>query len=357
METFERELMVARISSGTVRCPIRDFHDKPATIIIKQPTRDQIYIGQELYVDVFRESELGGLFTDDEIYDFMMEGGFWDDEKEKNLKAIPKDIDEFKFKLFKLTFKTNERNMARKAIDKARSLLNELLIERNAYSYLSCSGAANLARSKYLLGCSLYYPNGQPVFTSETFWEEPSDLLDRVSLSYSQIRLDEVSIRELARTEPWRTTWICRKGEGSVFGRPPIDYTEEQRSLVGWSNLYDNIFEHPDCPSEEIVEDDDILDGWLIDQRRQREARQTKKSAEELIGNEKVRGSQEIFLVADTIKDAGKINELNDEHVKHVLRQRFAHIKKHGIVAEQDMPDTKRDIAMQQVQASMKGPV
>jgi len=345
VQPHERELIVARICSGTVRCPVH-FDGRNTTIIMRQPTREQLYIAAELFTDVFRESELEGLFSEDELYAFLMDNDLWTLEKDKQYVGLPKDIEEFKLKLFKLTFKSNERQVARKALALAKSVYAGLAAERAMYAHLSCQGAANLARNRYLLGCSMYYPNGSPVFVGETFWEEPSDLLDLVMQSQSHLRLGEEAIREIARTDPWRSIWICRKGEGHVFGVSPVDYTEEQRSLVGWSNLYDNIYEHPDCPSDDIIEDDDMLDGWLIDQRRQREARQLKKSAEDIVSNEKIRGSSEIFVPAGTSKDAAKINELNDEMTRGLLKQRFDYLKKHGKVAEQDMPDTKRRLQM-----------
>ncbi len=201
----------------------------------------------------------------------------------------------------------------------------------------------------------MYYSNGKPVFTNDTFWEEPSDILDRVVQAQVNLRLDNTVLREIARSDPWRTIWVCRKGEGVVFGVPPVDYTEEQRSLVGWSGLYDNIYEHSDCPPDAIIEDDDMLDGWLIDQRQQREKRQNKQAAEEIIGNEKIRGSQEIFFPAQTIEDAARVNELNDENGKRVLRQRFGHLKQKGVIAEEEMPNTKQSIRAQQAKMMQKG--
>jgi hypothetical protein len=73
-----------------------------------------------------------------------------------------------------------------------------------------------------------------------------------------------------------------------------------------------------------------------------------KKDGEEVIANAKVRNSEEIFIVADTIEDAKKVIALNDDIGKAVQKQRFAHLKKHHQVSEGQMPDTQRRLQMEQ---------
>ena len=38
------------------------------------------------------------------------------------------------------------------------------------------------------------------------------------------------------------------------------ELTYNQKNLMIWSQMYDNIQETLDCPSKEVIEDDDILD-------------------------------------------------------------------------------------------------
>ena len=57
--------------------------------------------------------------------------------------------------------------------------------------------------------------------------------------------------------------------------------------------------------------------------------------------------SQEVFLIADTVDDAKKIDVLNDEMAKRTKRQRFNYLKDKGEVNEIDMPDTKNRLIME----------
>jgi hypothetical protein len=347
MDHARREFLVSRVVSGCLRCRITDRFGQAAKLLIKPPSREQRYDAQELYQEVFIESELQGCYSDQELLSFLLENSLWDEDREKLITGLPKEIEEFKVRLFKELFKSNERKVIRKALGVAKEKLEELTHQRNAYGYLSCSGAAAIARNRYLMGCSLYYPDGRPVFASDTFWDEPSDLLEQVIVYSGQQRLSETELRELARTDPWRSVWACRKSEGTVFGIAACDYTEDQSRLISYTVLYDSIFEHPECPADNIIGDDDMLDGWMIDQRRQREARQNAKHGEDLVGSEKVRGAQEVYLVADTNEDARKIDGLNDQFASAVKQARINTLNKQGVVNEAEMPDTRMKLRME----------
>lgn len=353
MDQVAREMLVCRICSGCLRLRVGDvvYH-------LRRPDRMAMYAAQEVCADQLYEAKVAGLYSDGELAEYLYDSGLWDGEREKLMAQLPKEIEEFKLKLYQASFRSSERKVIRKALQVAREKLAELESERHAYDHLSCSGAAALARSRYVLGASLYAADGRPVYGAAAYWEESSNLLERVMAALAEARVGEPEYRELARTEPWRSLWNCRKAEGSLFGTAAVDYTDEQRALVNYTLLYDSAFEHPDCPGDEIINDDDMMDGWLIFQRREREKRQTQRDGDELVANEKVRSSQEVYLVADTVEDARKVVDLNDDHAKSIQRQRFQYLKEKGEVNEVDMPDTKQRLRMEVVQkltSSIKG--
>lgn len=355
MDVARRELLIARICSGSVRIVIAS-RGRDKTYLVKRPGRDHAYVAAELYLEVFRESELEGLYDEEELMSFLLDNGLWDEESDKLLKALPKEVEEFKVKLYRSSFKSKEKLVIRKALEIAKAKMQELYSTRNAYGHLSCSGASAIAKTRYLVGSSLYTSSGVRVFGDDDFWESESGLLDDVLSSISRCRIDESEMRELARTDPWRSLWNCGK-TGEVFGVCAADYTDEQRALVNWTMLYDNVYGHPECPSDDVVADDDLLDGWMILQRREREKKLSTKEGEELISNEKIRNSQEVFLVAETVDDARKVVDLNDEFGKVVQRRRFKHLKDKGEVDELDMPDTRQRLRMEMTQMVSKGKV
>ena len=114
--------------------------------------------------------------------------------------------------------------------------------------------------------------------------------------------------------------------------------------------MYDNIAESPDSPSEDVLEDDDMLDGWLLIQRREREKDKKEKSVESVIGNQKISGADEVFVAAKSQEDIDRINQLNDMQAAIVREQRLSQIKSSdGGVKHQDLDDVKQDILQEKI--------
>lgn len=344
MDAARRELIVARLCAGSVRVT------GPAGrgYLVKRPTREQQYAAALLYDDVYRRSQLEGLFSDEEILDQLVRNELWDESREKLYSELPKQIEELKVRMYQAAFKASERSALAKYLGRAKDEFERLGRERGALGHLSCSGTAAVAKARYLVGVGLHTLGGKPVFPDDDdFWASDSSLLDDVMASYSRQRLGDGELREVSRTEPWRSLWGAHKVEGSVFGVPPADYTDEQRAVVSWSLLYDSVYSHPECPPDEVLDDDDLMDGWMILQRRERERRTAEGQGERMLGSDKVRGHQEVYLVAETVDDARKVIGLNDDFSKVVQKQRFDHLKSKGVVNELDMPDTNKRLRME----------
>jgi hypothetical protein len=340
-----RELLVARVASGTVRLVV-PFAGRDCRLVVRLPDRGRRYEAAEVYAETLRKAELEGLFSDDDVLSFLLAEGLWDEDRQGLLDNLPKEIEEFKVQLFKATFKANERKSVRAALRVAREKLAGLSSERHAYDHLTCRGVAAVTRARFLLGASLFTPAGDPAFPDgDAFWGAESGLLDAAMAAHAACRPAEADFRLAARTEPWRSTWAVHKADGSVFGVPACDYTDEQRALAGWSGLYDSVYQHPDCPADDVIGDDDLLDGWLIDQRRQREQRTLARE-----GDKVNQDAAEVFIPTDTAEGAKKVMALNDSVGRALLKQRFELLRQKGQVAEQEMPDTRRRLRMEATQ-------
>lgn len=362
MEQARRELLVARVVSGVVRLRVHNEFGREVVVVVRNPSREQRYFAQEVYQETLEESRLDGAYTEESLLDFLLEQGQWDDAREAMLRQVEKDIEEFKTKLLGLTFRTYEKKKARLALAAAKEKQRELLGQRHSYDHLTAEGAAAMARARYLVACSLCDARGRPILPEDALWGNPaaercSVVLENSFEAYLASRLDDAEFRELARTEPWTTLWSARGAAASVFGVAAADLTDEQVRLQVWSQLYENIAGHPEAPPQEVLEDDDLCDGWLILQRRERDKRQKEVKADE-VGSERVRGSEEVFIVADTAEDARRIYEMNDDGSRTVLRQREAQIQKKGAVQHADLADVRAYCQMEATRLraeSMKG--
>ena len=342
MDQATKELYISRIITGFFRCKIDG-----KVFLLKQPDRHTRHISQEIYIDELREAELQGLYNEEELKNFLYQNNIWSDKKESDLKQLLKDIEEYKVKLFQSYFKSEEKKTLKKLLSIAKNKFNEMYLEKSSYNHISAIGVATMAKIRYLVGKSLTYENGDRVWENDDFWKSGDPLLENATNVHTENKISDSDFREIARTEPWRTIWACRKCERELFGVPAVDLTEEQKTLVIWSSMYDSIYEHHQSPSQDVINDDDMTDGWLILQNRQRDKDKRKLEADDLLSNEKIKNSGEIFLIAETKEDAEKVNDLNDQSAKMIKKQRLDYLNKHGEVDEANMPDTKMDIQMQ----------
>jgi hypothetical protein len=318
-----RERLVARVCSSSVRVRARGrLH------VVRHPGRDALYAACEVYDEALLHARDGGLPSPDEQLAWMLDAGLWDADREAALARVPRDIDDFKVNLYKATFRSTVRDALRKTLATARARLAALSAQRHAYAHLTDEGAASAARARYVLGRSLHSATGRPLFEDDDeFWGGDSGLLDEVALALAADRPTDADFREACRTDPWRTVWNAAKQAGSLFGTPSCDWTDEQKALAAWSSLYDGAYQHPECPPDAVLEDDDLMDGWMLCQRRKRAG--GGDAGPELGGK-----GGEIFVPADTADDARRVYDLNDEKARQGVRKRFAALDKKGALEE-----------------------
>lgn len=355
MNQADKELLLARIVSGTLYIKIDDF-GLEQTIVCKQPTRIHKYRAELIYQEAFREAELKDVFFEEEALAHMLENDIWSMDKEARLNGLKDDIEEIKVGLYTTMFKRKQRRLIRSKLQEAKKEVEQLYSLRHSYDQFTCHGYANMVKTRYLVGMSLYTLDDKPYYKDESFLTESNIVVEQTLQQIGEHRITEEAFRELARTDPWRTTWNAGKKTDGVFGVPSVDLTQDQKQLVIWSQLYDNIMDHPEYPGDDILKDDDRLDGWMIFQRRKREKNINKNRAESMLSdNEKIKNAGEVFIMAETPEDAAMIDELNDDAAAIVKAQRMNYLKKHGKVHEGNMPDSKRKIREQLTQLQRQG--
>lgn len=338
MEGSRREHLVARICAGYLRFKI----SPDICLIIKPLTVDQKYIAQEIYSEAYEKAFEDNILTDEEILEMLKRNGLWASIDDRRLEQIPKDIENKKVELFESYFSSEAREATRGFLRKAEAQLIKTMQKRHVYDSSTCDGYASYYRWNWMIENCTYYENGD-----EYDWLQAS--LSDVLSYYQENMLGEQECRELSRTEPWRSIWNSGKKSDSIFGKPSVVFTAEQNMLITWSSMYDSIAESSECPSDEVIEDDDALDGWLILQRRKREAQMGKSSAEKVIGNEKIANAGEVFIMTgNKQEDMDRISALNDPHVQAAKKSRFKALKDGGKPIEvQNLPDVRQDIKME----------
>ncbi len=295
------------------------------------------------YEDALYECSFHGVLTDEEMLQILLDNHLWTMDEETELNSAPMRIDALKVEMFKrhVSFQSSRVEQTRRIVRRLRKRQAELSVRRHAYDFYTQTGLARTIQMQYLIARNTKDGNQQPVDL-----ETCNDWLLRNLLeAYSSNRPGELELRALAQYHVWRMIWSSGRQEGRVFGVPSTWLTQEQQNLIAWSKLYDNINEHPEPPDKDVVEDDDLLDGWIIVEQKKRE-----NAKREQEGGKHKSGAQEVYVMADTQDDANRINNMNDASTAFMKRQRAAVLKTKKVVGEQHMPDAKQQMSVQAAQ-------
>ena len=156
--------------------------------------------------------------------------------------------------------------------------------------------------------------------------------------------LEENIIRELARNDPWSSLWRMKEKVDIklFFNNETCELTENQKNLVMWSQLYDNIQESMEAPSQKVIEDDDVLDGWFVAQSKKREKEQKERECESNT-SDKMKKHQELFMMSGSAEETEIIESMNDMNAARIKKQRGRRIMDKGQVKQHEFEDELLD--------------
>lgn len=321
MLQHERERLLYRILSGRTKL-------KNLRLDVKAPSLDLLYESEEIYCDYYEKKNV---LTKDEIRKFLVSQKIISQEDLNFLTGCVTTIKNLQKELC-ANFETPHADGIRSLIKQAR-LKQEKIFETLApYETYSRESLAYYCKSIFLIINTTYYNNSLYNFEKKT----PQTVL--AELSKLSISVDE--IREIARESSWANIWFGTKG--NFLDTIP---TSELQLLFIWSKIYDNIRESTDCPSEDLISDNDAIDGWLL----LREEEHNKKKAEnskKLKSNSKIANADEVFFIARNKEDVERIQRMNSAQSKRIQQERMAQIYDKKAVDHHNLLDVRRDIQM-----------
>lgn len=326
MKHHEREFFVNTTRTG--RFYIDNFVIHPLTI-------EQALKASSVYNKSYHEAQSEGVMTEDEMLNWMISEGFWHKQNEIRIEKLQKQADDIKVSLFQNFTDKKMIKTLRFALRETEFKLNQEYAKKHAFFTNTCESFASLEKNNWTIQNTTYLEDKPYTFGDE-------DDVFNISSEIQKCILKEGIIRELARTEPWKSIWSIHKTIGNklFLNSDNEELTINQKSLVIWSKLYDNIYESIDCPQDEIIQDDDCLDGWFIHQNRKREKEKKQKDIEEKMGP-RVKGSQEVFVMSSSKEEAQNIYDVNSTQARNIIKQRDAEISKAGTIEHHRLSDQK----------------
>lgn len=340
MKQHEREYLVSKIRSG-----VYFINDNNITLKIVTPNICQEFEINQAYMDAYKKALNDNFMTFDDMLAWMDKKGLWTAEDEYDLDVVKKDIERLKIEIFNSKNDKRKRETIRAYIRAAEKHQQKLNQKKFSLYENSCESIASVEKTlTFLKLCT--YVGGQifPLLDSQ--------INDIMHLYYSEI-LEENQVREISRSEPWRSLWILNESRSFELFDNKLQNRElsiDQKNLLVWSKMYDNIQESPDCPSNEVIEDDDMLDGWFIIQKNKREKDKIDAEVEEFVKNEKIKNSNEVLIMAKDKESVQNIEKMNNMNAKVIKKQRSELLKKNNVINQADFQDEKLKISNQSAQ-------
>lgn len=282
--------------------------------------------------------------NDDNIIDTLVTMGLWSYNGDDNLKNLEKQIEDTKVELYKSFLNPTKLKSLRRTLLNITSSYNKQFSIRHSLDQFTAYGYSQQIKNQYLLIHSLYDENNNLVFKSQD--DVDYDLLTRLSDFISSDSIDIKTYRMIARSDQWRNYWSANKDY--LFDKATVNWTDEQKTLVVLTKMYDGAYEHPECPPDKVIEDDDLFDGWMIHQRRENEKNRNKNRTEKMLEGKKLDKAGEVFIMANSQEEAQNIYDLNDNTSRHIIRERNAVIQTNSdMIDNTKLPDVQRTLIQQ----------
>ena len=277
MEHHEREFFICQIRLGIIKLS--------NNIEIRPPTLEQELMSRVEYQNAYEQALSDDVMPNDELEGWMYEAGLWDHNDEADLKRLEQDQENAKIKIYesrkdKRSLAINKHNL--KSIN---AQIAEKQNKKSLYYHTSCEGLAETSRINWLISNTTYKDNKLYDF-------------EDLELSY-------------------------------IMSKDKYEITFNQKHLIVWSQIYDNLQEATEPPTSDVIEDHDILDGWFIVEAQKRKREQDKENFEKNT-NSKISGANEVFLMANSEKEVADIYKMNDTEAKNIVDSRARQVAKAG---------------------------
>lgn len=337
-----KDVLLHQLITGKIR-----LRFGPNYYYLGQPDQDTKVLAAIEYENSLYELRFEPWLTHKSMMTLLVSRGIITSTVNQQLSSLSKNLEDLKVDLYRSMFSTSNDKKIRLAIKVVEEKFQEVGRAKNSLYYLTLEGYAARRKLAVLLAFSLYCEiSNRRIYTNLD--EINQNLIDAIINKKSEIEPSDTEVREIARTNPWRGMWALDK---NPLGKTIVELGEHQQSLYMYSHLYDNIRESMECPPDNIINDDDACDGWLILQSRKAEKDRKEKQVEEVIGKGKMGNAQELFIPAKSKEDARRINDMNDPSTKIKLAQRRKQVEARGEVKDLDFQDKRVELQRMAIEA------
>jgi hypothetical protein len=242
------------------------------------PTNNEQERAQVVYVRATHEYRQQGMRTRSELEQFALRNEQIDPQerqRKQNLIEMAERLSKGREKTMDPTQKLEIDTQ----VQQIREQLWEIeLNEREVFRHAAENRAEEI-RTNFLVSCCTL--GGEmldtPVWANWAGFQECTDLrlIDDARRAYLRVSqgLPITIIRAVARTPEWRARWrSVRESNSVLFDSPAVSWDRNKLNIIYWSDFYDTVYQHPECPPEDVIRNDELLQDWLSQQVAKRHA-------------------------------------------------------------------------------------
>jgi len=208
-----------------------------------------------------------GLWTRKEMREFMEKENILTKEEHNNIINLENRIENYQ-KKEKRTFDPVGKAQLLEEMKKLQIELDTLEAVEGSFIVNTIESKVNEAKCYNLVGFCVMDLDKKPYWGSiENYWKSNKIFLAKALIpEYLRFArgIPTPLIRKIARSNMWRARWASTTNTASpIFEGTITNWNINQINLCYWSKTYDTIYNHPECPEDRIVDNDDLLDKWI----------------------------------------------------------------------------------------------
>lgn len=352
MNTNEIQRLISQISWGYVPATVNTQNGQLVSLLLHPPTPREQAKAAIVYSTERQRAVLIGLPPEKEILEDLIAMGRWSIATEEEMAGLEKDIHTIRRGLLDLLFNKTKLEQARSLLRRAEKALIDRLYQKHNLLQNSAEAHAEVCQQRYLIGRIAETEDGNLVWPTEEEFDDCDDnelITQLCELFFQRSQLSVRTIREIARSNTWRTYWEVAKTSHDLFGGPISGWSLNQRELAYWSTIYDSVHAAFERPSKDVIVDDDLLDSWFIRQSEKIES----KTQTGMAPQPPKQGRNEQFIMADR-EGAKRVYNMNDPAARARVKAKQKVISQRGIVREQDMPESQNEMRQQLAERQRK---
>jgi hypothetical protein len=140
-------------------------------------------------------------------------------------------------------------------------------------------------------------------------------------------------LRKIARSDIWKSYY----NDNGIYANGVINTNDDYRNLVNLTKMYESIKQHPECPTEDIISDDDALDGWFLLQKDKSTKEKQKNQVLDRVRGNKIKDAKELFIITQDKQETDQIFGLNDPKTMRDIKNSVELAKQKGKVSWTDL--------------------